>query len=84
MARGWESKSVESQIESREQNQASRGHAQVTPEQSERLRIRESLLLSRTRVLHDLEEARNPRYRQVLRESLAFLETKLAELDKPV
>ncbi|MGH9667659.1 MAG: hypothetical protein ACRD9L_24850 [Bryobacteraceae bacterium] len=34
-------------------------------------------------MLHDLEEARNPRYQSVLRESLAYLDAKLAELEEP-
>jgi molecular chaperone GrpE (heat shock protein) len=80
MARGWESKAVESQIESREASQSSKRKERLTPHQLERLRIRESLQLSRTRVLHDIEEARNPRYQQVLRESLAFLDAKLEAL----
>lgn len=83
MARGWESKSIESQIESRESSGESRSQPKLTPEQTERLRLRESLLLSRTRVVHDLEEARNPRYQKMLRESLAYLDAKLAELDEP-
>jgi hypothetical protein len=83
MARGWESKSVESQIESREASDGSRGSHKLTSEQAERLRLRESLLLSRTRVLRDLKEARNPRYQQMLRESLAYLDAKLADLEKP-
>ena len=80
MARGWESKSVESQIESAESRRGPRG-AQLTPEEIRRVREKESLQLSRTRVLHDLESARNPRYRETLSAALKHLEEKLASLE---
>lgn len=83
MARGWESKAVESQIESRQTASSSASGKKLTPQQIDRLRLRESLLLSRTRVLHDIEQARNPRYQKVLQDSLAFLDAKLAALDEP-
>ena len=53
---------------------------QPTKEQIERQREREGLMLSRTRVLHDLETSRNVRYRKMLEDSLAYLDAKLAEL----
>ncbi|HUA18115.1 MAG TPA: hypothetical protein VMB25_05175 [Bryobacteraceae bacterium] len=79
MARGWESKSVESQIESAELRAASK-MPQITPAEAERLRQRESLLLHRTRVVHDLETAQNPRYRETLAAALKHLDDKLAAL----
>lgn len=79
MARGWESKSVQAQIESAE---ARRGNHRVilSPEQIEIERKRDGLLLHRTRVLHDLETCQNPRYRKTLEDGLAFLEGQLAQL----
>ena len=79
MARGWESKSVESQIESAD---ARRGQhwVRLTAEQIELQRKRDSLLLSRTRVLHDLENCRDERYRKTLAEGLSYLEAQLAAL----
>ncbi len=53
---------------------------QPTKEQIERQREREGLMLSRTRVLHDLETSRNVRYRKMLEDSLAYLDAKLADL----
>jgi len=53
---------------------------QPTKEQIERQREREGLMLSRTRVLHDLETSRNVRYRKMLEDSLAYLDAKLAKL----
>jgi hypothetical protein len=81
MARGWESKAVESQIESaatrREQARAN----QVKAEEISLQRERESLELSRTRVLQDLAKAANPKYKELLERSLMFLDEKLAALD---
>jgi hypothetical protein len=80
MARGWESKSVESQIESAESKRAASRSRQLNAAEAARIQQRESLLLSRTRVLHDLEHAANPRYRKVLEAALKHLDEKLAEL----
>jgi hypothetical protein len=52
----------------------------LTAEQIEVERKRDSLLLHRTRVLHDLEGCRNLRYRKTLEDGLAFLEGQLVEL----
>jgi hypothetical protein len=80
MSRGWESKDVESQIE--EAQSARRAPARtLSEEQIARLREREGLELSRTRVLHDLAQAKNPKYQAVLKQALAHLEGKLKALD---
>jgi len=80
MARGWESKSVEAQIESAEMRRSAAAAAALDLVEAERIKKRESLLLSRTRVLHDLEHAQNPRYRQVLEAALKHLDDKLLEI----
>lgn len=80
MARGWESKSVQGQIESAN---ARRGipRVQLTPAQIEAEKKRESLLLHRKRVLHDLENCRDERYRSILADGLAYLDAQLVALD---
>ncbi len=80
MARGWESKAVEGQIESRRAETDGRVMTRPSPMQLELLRKREDLLLSRKRVLHDIEAARNPRYKQILTAALAHLDQELARL----
>ena len=76
MARGWESKSVESQIESAEtSNQESSHHDQPD---LERMRQHQALVLSRSRVLQQLEVSQNPRHREMLNRALADLEAQLA------
>lgn len=78
MARGWESKSVESQIE--EGRRTDLGEA-LTPEQREIRRRRESLDLSRRRVLHDLEAAASEVRRAALQRALDFLDEEIRKLD---
>ena len=81
MARGWESKSIESQIESAESRKAASRAAAIDPVEAERKHQRESLLLSRTRILHDLERASNPKYQETLKAALKHLDDKLAGLE---
>jgi hypothetical protein len=77
MARGWESKSVESQ-----QNESpERGATQrESAEEIERRRKRESLELSRTRVARELEAARSSVHRAALENALKFLDEELEKL----
>ncbi len=79
MARGWESKSVEAQIDSANQRRVE-SKVRLTPEQLETQRKCESLLLHRTRVLSDLEKCSDERYRKTLSDGLAFLEQQLGTL----
>lgn len=81
MARGWESKSVESQMEEVADRRAPAPPAR-SPEEIALERERESLELSRTRVLQDLAMANNPKYRELLERSLSFLNEKLAALHR--
>ena len=80
MARGWESKSVQAQIESANVRQGKTPREALTPAEIEIERKRDSLLLHRTRVMHDLEGCQNLRYRKTLEDGLAFLEAQLGEL----
>jgi hypothetical protein len=82
MARGWESKSVEAQIDMAEPRRHKRGIAVKSPQPDalDLIRKRESLLLSRTRVVQELSSAQNPRYRDLLGKALADLDSNLAKL----
>jgi hypothetical protein len=83
MARGWESKSVESQIESA-QSRPLRGTGAgiaLSAAQIKLVRQRENVALSRTRVLHELETSKNPRYVKLLRRELQVLEDMLRNLN---
>ena len=81
MARGWESKSVEEQITLAEAEKASRSKRRLTPAGAQQLQLKESLLLSRVRVLGDIKKSRNPRHREILRAALADLEARLSKLE---
>ena len=84
MARGWESKSVESQIESaRESKRTAVSGNPLNDAQVELLRKKEGLMSSRTRVLRELRETHNPRYREMLGKALAELDARLSDLENP-
>ena len=79
MARGWESKDVEAQVEaSRAPQQKAAGPK--SPEQIQRDHQRKDLLLSRTRIVNDLASATHPNHRKSLEAALAHLDKKIAEL----
>jgi hypothetical protein len=80
MARGWESKDVESQVETSKASQQKAATGPKTPEQIQRDQQRKDLQLSRTRVLNDLASATHPNHRKSLEAALAHLEKKIAEL----
>jgi hypothetical protein len=79
VARGWESKSVEAQ-QAEAAEKSSQPHPMLTEQQAAIFRQRETLRLSRQRVLKQLESSSNPRHRKLLEDSLADLEEKLRRL----
>ena len=80
VARGWESKSVESQIESAREQSPSEPHSRMKKENQELNRQRELLQLSRANVQRQLDSVENPRYREQLNKALSDLDAKLAKL----
>jgi len=79
MARGWESKSVEAQIEE-SNSEPSRNQAAASAEELQSRNKKTDLLLSRKRVLQQLERSTNDRYSDLLRRTLADLDMQLAAL----
>jgi|HubBroStandDraft_3_1064219.scaffolds.fasta_scaffold1757549_1 hypothetical protein len=79
MARGWESKSVESQQESDRQENAQAATSRKGQEKHSR--ERELLMLSRSSILQKLEGNENPRYIEQLKRALADLDKQIAALD---
>jgi hypothetical protein len=77
MARGWESKSIEIQIEEAESGAGSDPKGGLSATEIEMRRKREDLLLQRSRILQEIASARNPRYRLMLEEKLTHLESQL-------
>jgi len=80
MARGWESKDVESQVEATEAPKQKPGSGPKTPEQLKREQERKDLQLSRTRIANDLASATHPNHRKSLEAALAHLDKKIADL----
>jgi hypothetical protein len=80
MARGWESKDVESQVEATQAPQQKASQGPKSPEQIQREQHRKDLQLSRTRVLNDLASATHPNHRKSLEAALAYLDKQLSEL----
>ncbi len=79
MARGWESKSVEEQ-QAQAISAPKPAKPPLTPAQMASQRRKQSLILSRQRVLQQLEAAQNPRHRDMLQSALADLDMQLARL----
>jgi hypothetical protein len=80
MARGWESKSVEAQIE---ESISEPSQSEKPPSSAEELQSRgkkTDLMLSRKRVLQQLEHSSSERYSELLRRTLAALNAQIAAL----
>ena len=80
MARGWESKDVESQVEDTQEPKQKQSSGAKTPEQLMREEQRKDLQLSRIRIVNDLASATHPQHRKSLEAALAHLDKKIAEL----
>jgi hypothetical protein len=81
MARGWESKSVESQQQ--DKAAARKGKQPVlTAPQRERKERRQSLSLSRQRIANDIANSRSESHRQSLQAALDHLDEEIRKLDE--
>jgi hypothetical protein len=77
MARGWESKAVESQQEAAAAKEPKA--VRFDAEGAQRRADRAILLLARTRALADLQKACAPAHRAMLEQAIADLDRRLAE-----
>ena len=84
MARGWESKAVADQIEEGESRASRSSDAMVSPEERELNERRASLLLSKSRLLQQLERARHPAHRNVLLNGLKAVEKEIEEVSAEI
>ena len=80
MARGWESKDVESQVETKKTMSAASAKGPKSPEEIQREQERKDLQLSRTRIVNDLQTATHPNHRKSLEAALEHLDQKIAKL----
>ena len=81
MARGWESKSVEAQIEESNSESSANEDQTLSFEERQVLIRKSDLILSRKRVLQQLEGSTSDRYSEFLRRTLAALESQIAALN---
>ncbi len=82
MARGWESKSIESQQEEAAEDRAkAREGAQLNADEASKKRERELLLLARASVVQQIEASQNPRHAEMLNRALQELDSKVAKLE---
>ena len=81
MARGWESKSVEAQIEEFDFENPPNSEQQISVEERQTIFKKKDLMLSRKRILQQLERSPNERYSELLRRTLAGLDAELAALN---
>jgi hypothetical protein len=72
MARGWESKSVEAQMEEAEVSAVAK--PRLSPEQMEARQKRETLMLTKKKLEGDLERTSNPRHQEMLRRAIEEVE----------
>ncbi|MCU1268469.1 MAG: hypothetical protein JWM21_4787 [Acidobacteria bacterium] len=83
MARGWESKAVADQIEESEQRVSNRAsEVDLSPEARLHRQQLESLKLSRSRTLAQLDRAASPAYRGMLERALRKLEQEIEEVTR--
>jgi hypothetical protein len=80
MARGWESKAVEGQVQEFESKESRTQRRQLSQDQKEMRRKIEILILSRARVEKELQSSENPRYREQLNRALIDLDAQIAKL----
>ena len=80
MARGWESKSVEDQVEERMRAKQEAFAVALSPEAIELKQKRETLLLQRSRLLEQMKSARSEAHRQMLERSLQAIDAELAAM----
>ncbi|HVS82795.1 MAG TPA: hypothetical protein VHE60_13780 [Pyrinomonadaceae bacterium] len=81
MARGWESKSVEDQIGDAEAERDVHATPKLSAKDRERQTRKQSLRLSRSRIVSLLETTRSERYRAQLERTLEHLDAQLRELE---
>jgi len=80
MARGWESKSVEAQMEESGAAMPAKKESTTTPEELQQHQKKAELMLSRSRVAQQLSESNNERYAEMLRQALAELDAQMEKL----
>ena len=80
MARGWESKSVEDQMEIAKESGGKKEKQPLTDGEKKARHERDNLKLSRAYIVHQIEASTNERYTRSLQQALSEIDEKLATL----
>jgi hypothetical protein len=80
MARGWESKSIENQMEEELHLQGEIGPGVLSPEEVELKQKIESLQLARSHVMGQLDKARQEAHQRMLKQSLRAIDREIESL----
>ncbi len=84
MARGWESKAVEDQMEEVRQKKPNANHTALSHQDVAVRHRRESLRLARSHLTGQLARARSDHHRLMLNHSLEEIDRQLAALNQPL
>ena len=80
MARGWESKAVEEQMEIAKEGGGKKEKQPLTDGEKKARHERDNLKLSRAYIVHQIEASTNERYTRSLQQALSEIDEKLATL----
>ena len=80
MARGWESKAVADQIEEGNSRRSERDSVHLSAEARKKQEQLQSLFLSRSRLIQQLERAKHPSHRGILLSGLKAIELEIEQL----
>jgi hypothetical protein len=81
MARGWESKAVEAQIEESTYKPSTYQDSNISPQERQVFIKKQDLLLSRKRIVQQIDESSSERYSDLLRRTLADLDAQISDFD---
>ena len=81
MARGWESKSVEEQMDIAKEGGRKSEKQPLTDGEKKVRHERDNLKLSRAYIVHQIEASTNERYTRSLQQALSEIDEKLATLE---
>jgi hypothetical protein len=81
MARGWESKAVEEQIEEAARDRISAATDSPVNESFERKQKRQGLLLTRSSLVQQLSRARTVAHRQMIHQALRDIDEQLGKFE---
>jgi hypothetical protein len=82
MARGWESKAIENQIDEAAAQRDRRRTRKLTPDEVELVKRIEALQLERARIVREMERAYMRRHLVMLERGLAHIDAELAKLEQ--